>query len=139
MADGDDFNTKVITEFRENGGKVGGFFEGAPLLLLHHNGAKSGTERVNPLVYQQVDGSYAIFASAGGQPRDPQWFRNLVAHPEVTIEIGTSTLKATARVAEGDERDSIWTTQKERMANFAEYEKNAAPRVIPVVVLDPEA
>ena len=139
MADGDDFNTKVITEFRENGGKVGGFFEGAPLLLLHHNGAKSGTERVNPLVYQQVDGSYAIFASAGGQPRDPQWFRNLVAHPEVTIEVGTSTLKATARVAEGDERDSIWTTQKERMANFAEYEKNAAPRVIPVVVLDPEA
>jgi deazaflavin-dependent oxidoreductase (nitroreductase family) len=94
---------------------------------------------VNPLVYQQVDGSYAIFASAGGQPRDPQWFRNLVAHPEVTIEVGTSTLKATARVAEGDERDSIWTTQKERMANFAEYEKNAAPRVIPVVVLDPEA
>jgi deazaflavin-dependent oxidoreductase (nitroreductase family) len=139
VADGDDFNTKVITEFRENGGKVGGFFEGAPLLLLHHNGAKSGTERVNPLVYQQVDGSYAIFASAGGQPRDPQWFRNLVAHPEVTIEVGTSTLKATARVAEGDERDSIWTTQKERMANFAEYEKNAAPRVIPVVVLDPEA
>jgi deazaflavin-dependent oxidoreductase (nitroreductase family) len=139
VADGDDFNTKVITEFRENGGKVGGFFEGAPLLLLHHNGAKSGTERVNPLVYQQVDGSYAIFASAGGQPRDPQWFRNLVAHPEVTIEVGTSTLKATARVAEGAERDSIWTTQKERMANFAEYEKNAAPRVIPVVVLDPEA
>ena len=139
MADGDDFNGKVIAEFRENGGKVGGFFEGAPLLLLHHNGAKSGTERANPLVYQQVDDSYAIFASAGGQPRDPQWFRNLVAHPEVTIEIGTSTLKATARVAEGDERDSIWTTQKERMANFAEYEKNAAPRVIPVVVLDPEA
>jgi len=139
VADGDDFNGKVIAEFRENGGKVGGFFEGAPLLLLHHNGAKSGTERVNPLVYQQVDGSYAIFASAGGQPRDPQWFRNLVAHPEVTIEVGTSTLKATARVAEGDERHSIWTTQKERMANFAEYEKNAAPRVIPVVVLDPEA
>jgi len=139
VADGDDFNGKVIAEFRENGGKVGGFFEGAPLLLLHHNGAKSGTERVNPLVYQQVDDSYAIFASAGGQPRDPQWFRNLVAHPEVTIEVGTSTLKATARVAEGDERDSIWTTQKERMANFAEYEKNAAPRVIPVVVLDPEA
>jgi deazaflavin-dependent oxidoreductase (nitroreductase family) len=139
VADGDDFNGKVIAEFRENGGKVGGFFEGAPLLLLHHNGAKSGTERVNPLVYQQVDGSYAIFASAGGQPRDPQWFRNLVAHPEVTIEVGTSTLKATARVAEGAERDSIWTTQKERMANFAEYEKNAAPRVIPVVVLDPEA
>ena len=139
MADGDDFNGKVIEEFRANSGKVGGFFEGAPLLLLHHNGAKTGAERVNPLVYQQVDGSYAIFASAGGQPRDPQWFRNLVAHPEVTIEVGASTVKARARVAEGSERDSIWTTQKERMANFAEYEKNAAPRVIPVIVLDPEA
>lgn len=139
MADGDDFNGKVIEEFRANDGKVGGFFEGAPLLLLHHNGAKTGAERVNPLVYQQVGGSYAIFASAGGQPRDPQWFRNLVAHPEVTIEVGASTVKARARVAEGSERDSIWTTQKERMANFAEYEKNAAPRVIPVIVLDPEA
>ena len=139
MADGDDFNSKVIEEFRSNGGKVGGPFEGAPLLLLHHHGAKTGTERVNPLVYQQVGNSYAIFASAAGQPRDPQWFRNLVAHPDVTIEVGTSTVKARARVAEGSERDSIWTTQKERMANFAEYEKNAAPRVIPVIVLDPEA
>jgi deazaflavin-dependent oxidoreductase (nitroreductase family) len=139
VADGDDFNGKVIEEFRANDGKVGGFFEGAPLLLLHHNGAKTGAERVNPLVYQQVGGSYAIFASAGGQPRDPQWFRNLVAHPEVTIEVGASTVRARARVAEGSERDSIWTTQKERMANFAEYEKNAAPRVIPVIVLDPEA
>ena len=139
MADGDDFNGKVIEEFRANSGKVGGYFEGAPLLLLHHNGAKTGAERVNPLVYQQVGGSYAIFASAGGQPRDPQWFRNLVAHPEVTIEVGASTVKARARVAEGSERDSIWTTQKERMANFAEYEKSAAPRVIPVIVLDPEA
>jgi len=139
MADGDDFNGKVIEEFRANGGKVGGFFEGAPLLLLHHNGAKSGTERVNPLMYQQVDGGYAIFASAGGQPRDPQWFRNLVAHPGITIEEGTLTVKVRARVAEGGERDSIWATQKERFPQFAEYEKNAAPRVIPVVVLDPEA
>jgi len=139
VADGDDFNGKVIEEFRANGGKVGGFFEGAPLLLLHHNGAKTGAERVNPLVYQQVGSSYAIFASAAGRPRDPQWFRNLVAHPQVTIEVGTSTLTARARVAEGDERASIWTAQKERMANFAEYEKNAAPREIPVIMLDPEA
>jgi deazaflavin-dependent oxidoreductase (nitroreductase family) len=139
VADGDDFNGKVIEEFRANDGKVGGYFEGAPMLLLHHNGARTGAERVNPLVYQQVGGGYAIFASAGGQPRDPQWFRNLVAHPEVTIEVGASTVKARARVAEGSERDSIWTTQKERMANFAEYEKSAAPRVIPVIMLDPEA
>ncbi|HEY7882980.1 MAG TPA: nitroreductase/quinone reductase family protein [Streptosporangiaceae bacterium] len=139
MADGDDFNGKVISEFRANGGKVGGFFEGAPLLLLHHAGAKTGTERVNPLVYQQVGSCYAIFASAGGQPRDPQWFRNLVAHPEVTIEVGTSSVTARARVAEGGERAAIWATQKERMPNFADYEKTAAPREIPVVLLDPVA
>jgi len=139
VADGDDFNGKVIEEFRANGGKVGGFFEGAPMLLLHHNGAKTGTERVNPLMYQQVGGSYAIFASAGGGPRDPQWFRNLVAHPEVKLEVGTSTVQVRARVTEGDERASIWEAQKERYPQFAEYEKNTAPRVIPVIVLDPEA
>jgi deazaflavin-dependent oxidoreductase (nitroreductase family) len=139
MADGDDFNGKVIAEFRENDGKVGGFFAGAPLLLLHHAGAKTGTERVNPLVYQQVGGSYAVFASAGGQPRDPQWFRNLVAHPDVTIEVGTSSVKARARVAGTTERAAIWATQKERMPNFADYEKTAAPREIPVILLDPVA
>jgi deazaflavin-dependent oxidoreductase (nitroreductase family) len=139
MADGEDFNGKVIAEFRDNGGKVGGFFAGAPLLLLHHAGAKTGAERVNPLVYQQVGGSYAVFASAGGQPRDPQWFRNLVAHPDVTIEVGTSTVKARARVTDTAERAAIWATQKERMPNFADYEKNAAPREIPVILLDPVA
>jgi deazaflavin-dependent oxidoreductase (nitroreductase family) len=139
MADGDDFNAKVIAEFRANGGKVGGYFEGAPLLLLHHAGAKTGAERVNPLVYQRVGGCYAVFGSAGGQPRDPQWFRNLVARPDVTLEVGTSTVQARARVAEGAERASIWATQKERMPHFADYEKNAAPREIPVVLLDPVA
>ena len=87
MADGDDFNGKVIEEFRANGGKVGGFFQGQTMLLLHHAGAKTGTERVNPLIYQQVGDSYAIFGSAGGQPRDPQWFRNVVAHPDVSVEL----------------------------------------------------
>jgi len=139
MAGGDNFNGQVIEEFRANGGKVGGYFDGAPLLLLHHAGAKIGTERVNPLVYQQVGDSYAIFASAGGQPRDPQWFRNLVAHPDVTVEVGSTTVKARARVADPAERATIWTTQKERMSNFAEYEKSAAPREIPVVLLDPVA
>ena len=139
MADGDDFNGKVIEEFRANGGKVGGYFEGATLLLLHHNGAKTGTERVNPLVYQKVGDSYAIFGSAGGQPRDPQWFRNLLAHPDVTIEVGTTTARVRARVADPQEQAGIWATQKERMSNFAEYEKSAAPRVIPVILLDPVA
>ncbi len=139
MADGEDFNAKVIEEFRANGGKVGGYFEGAPLLLLHHTGAKTGTERVNPLVYQQVGGGYAIFASAGGAPSDPQWFRNLVAHPDAAAEVGTSTVKVRARVADPAERATIYATQKERMSNFADYEKSAAPREIPVVLLDPVA
>src|SRR5260370_41722419 len=107
MADGDDFNGKVIEEFRASEGKVGGFFQGAPLLLLHHAGAKTGTERVNPLIYQQVGDSYAIFGSAGGQPRDPHWFRNLVAHPDVSVELGTGTVKDRARVADQDERAPI--------------------------------
>jgi deazaflavin-dependent oxidoreductase (nitroreductase family) len=139
MADGDDFNGKIIAEFRANGGKAGGFFEGQPMLLLHHAGAKTGAERTNPLIYLQVGSCYAVFATAGGQPRDPQWFRNLIAHPDITVEVGTSTIKARARVADGDERAAIWATQKEHMPHFADYEKNAAPREIPVILLDPEA
>jgi deazaflavin-dependent oxidoreductase (nitroreductase family) len=139
MADGDDFNGKVIAEFRANGGKVGGYFEGAPLLLLHHNGAKTGAERVNPLVYQQVGDSYAIFASKGGAPGNPDWYHNLAAHPDATIEVGDRTVNVRARMADQAERAPIWATQKERMANFADYEKNAAPREIPVILLDPVA
>src|ERR1700730_16221314 len=104
MADGDDFNGKVISEFRANDGKVGGFFEGQPLLLLHHAGAKTGAERVNPLVYPQVGSGDATFATAGGPPPYPQWLPNLCAGPDVTIEVGTSTVGARARVAAGDER-----------------------------------
>ena len=90
-------------------------------------------------MYQQVGDGIAIFASAGGGPSNPQWFRNLVAHPDVTLEVGTSAVKARARVADGAERASIWATQKERMPHFADYEKNAAPREIPVILLDPVA
>jgi deazaflavin-dependent oxidoreductase (nitroreductase family) len=139
VADGDDFNGKVIEEFRANGGKVGGFFEGSTLLLLHHTGARTRAERVNPLVYQQVGDSFAIFGSFGGQPRDPQWFRNLVAHPDTTVEVGTATIPVRARVADSAERAPIWARQKEIAPNFAEYEKSAAPREIPVILLDPVA
>ena len=139
MADNDDFNEKVIKEFRENDGKVGGMFEGAPVVLLHHTGAKSGTERVSPLMYQQVGDSIAIFASKGGAPSNPDWYYNLAAHPDTTIEVGTKTLKVTARVANPDERDPIWEKQKELFPGFAEYETNAAPRQIPVILLDPVA
>ena len=132
-----DFNTKVIEEFRSNGGRVGGPFEGAPMILVHHRGARSGDERVNPLVYQPLGDSYAIFASAAGAPRHPDWYHNLVAHPETTAEVGERTVPVRARTAEGEERDRIWETQKAASPGFADYETKAAPRVIPVVVLDP--
>jgi deazaflavin-dependent oxidoreductase (nitroreductase family) len=139
VADGDDFNTKVIKEFRENGGKVGGPFEGAPVLLLHHTGAKSGTERVNPLMYQQVGDTIAIFASKGGAPSNPDWYYNLAANPDTTIELGAGTVKVSAREATPDERGPIWEKQKETYPQFAEYETTSAGRQIPVVLLEPEA
>ena len=97
-----DWNNKIIEEFRANKGKVGGPFEGAPLLLLHTVGARTGQERVNPMMYMPVDGGYAVFASKGGAPTNPDWYHNLLAHPKVTAEIGTGTVELIARVAEGD-------------------------------------
>jgi deazaflavin-dependent oxidoreductase (nitroreductase family) len=131
-----DWNSGIIEEFRTNEGKVGGRFEGAPMLLLHHKGAKTGTERVNPMVFQKVDNGYAVFASKGGAPTNPAWYHNLVANPDVEVEIGTDTIPVRARVAEGDERERIWTKQKERMPGFADYERNTT-RQIPVVILEP--
>jgi len=136
MAEMDDFNGKIITEFRENGGKVGGMFEGAPLLLLHTTGAKSGAERVNPMMFGRQGSDYTVFASKGGAPDNPAWYHNLVAHPDVTAEIGTETVRLTARVAAGEERDRIWTAWKERNPGFAEYEQKTS-RQIPVIVLQP--
>jgi deazaflavin-dependent oxidoreductase (nitroreductase family) len=132
-----DFNQSVVDEFRANGGKAGGPFEGFPLVLVHHTGAKSGTKRVNPLVYQRLDdNSVAIFASKGGAPTNPDWFHNLVANPNTSIEIGTERYDVTARVASPEERQRIWDAQKKAFPNFAEYEKTAGGREIPVVVLD---
>jgi deazaflavin-dependent oxidoreductase (nitroreductase family) len=130
-----DWNDKVIAEFRANGGKVGGNFAGAPLLLLHSTGAKSGQERVSPLVYQQVGSDVAIFASKGGAPTNPDWFHNVKAHPEVTVEIGTDTVPMRARVADDVEREPIWARQKDVMPGFADYEA-ATERTIPVVLLE---
>jgi len=132
-----DFNRQIIEEFRANEGKVGGPFATTPLLLLHHTGAKSGTERVNPLAYQRLDGdTVAVFASKGGAPTNPDWFYNLVANPEARIEIGTDAYDVLARVATDDERDRIWEAQKRAKPNFADYEKKTGGRVIPVVVLE---
>lgn len=134
-----DFNQKIIEEFRTNEGRVGGPFEGHTLLLLHHRGAKSGQKRVSPLATQVLDGKgWAVFASKGGAPDNPDWFHNLRTHPEVEIEFGTGTHKVRARVVSGDEREQIWTRQKEVMPGFADYEvKTSGIREIPVVVLEP--
>ncbi|MGE3619726.1 MAG: nitroreductase family deazaflavin-dependent oxidoreductase [Acidimicrobiia bacterium] len=131
-----DWNSAVIEEFRANGGKVGGPFEGAPMLLLHTTGARSGQDRVSPMMYQDLGGPVAVFASKGGAPTNPDWYRNLVADPEVTAEIGTGTRGFRARTATGDERERIWTKQKQDHPGFAEYEAKTT-REIPVVVLDP--
>lgn len=136
MAAMNDFNQQVIAEFRENGGVVGGPFQGAPMVLVHHRGAKSGTSRVSPLVYQAVDGGYAVFASKGGAPDNPDWYHNLLANPDTEIEVGDAVIAVTARVAEGDERERIWTKQKADFPNFAEYEASTS-RTIPVVILEP--
>ncbi len=106
------------------------------MLILHTTGRKSGQERLNPLVYQALDNGWAVFASKAGAPTHPDWYHNLVADPDVTIEVGTDTLEVQARVAEGDERERIWSTQKATMPNFAEYEQSAGDRIIPVIVLE---
>jgi deazaflavin-dependent oxidoreductase (nitroreductase family) len=129
------WNQGIVEEFRANGGRVGGNFQGAPLLLLHTVGAHSGTERVNPLMYQDLGGSVAVFATRGGAPTNPDWYHNLVANPEVTAEIGTETRRLRARTATGAERDRIWTKQKRDYRGFAEYEAQT-DRVIPVVILE---
>jgi deazaflavin-dependent oxidoreductase (nitroreductase family) len=130
-----DWNDKVIAEFRANQGRVGGQFEGAPLLLLHSTGAKSGQERVNPVMYQAVGNGFAVFASKAGADANPDWYHNLRAHPQARIEVGTQTLDVTARVLDADEREPIWEEQKARYPGFADYESKT-DRVIPVVMLD---
>jgi deazaflavin-dependent oxidoreductase (nitroreductase family) len=131
-----DFNAKIIDEFRSNEGRVGGMFDGMSLLLLHHTGAKSGKSRINPLAYQSDDGRYVIFASKAGAPTNPDWYHNLKTHPNVTIEVGTSTIEVVASEATGEERERLFRTQAKRIPQFAEYEKRAG-RVIPVMVLTP--
>jgi deazaflavin-dependent oxidoreductase (nitroreductase family) len=136
MAEPNDWNAKIIQEFRANGGRVGGNFEGAPLLLLHTTGAKTGQERVNPMMYRKIDGGYAVFASKAAAPTNPDWYHNLVANPSVQAEIGTTTVALTARVANDAEREPIWAAQKAEYPGFADYEKRTT-RQIPVVILEP--
>lgn len=132
------WNDKIIEEFRANEGRVGGDFVGAPLLLLASTGVKTGTERVSPMMYRDVGGAYAVFASTAGAPTNPAWFHNLVANPGATIEVGTQNLAVTARVTSGDERSTIWQQQKADYPGFAAYEGRTT-REIPVVILEPVA
>jgi deazaflavin-dependent oxidoreductase (nitroreductase family) len=132
-----DYNAKVIEEFRANEGRVGGPFDGMDMLLLHHTGARSGIERINPLAYRQDGERYVVFASKAGAPEDPAWFHNLVANPQARIEVGTDEFAVLAEEAHGEERDRLYREQSEDRPQFREYEQKT-DRVIPVVLLTPE-
>jgi deazaflavin-dependent oxidoreductase (nitroreductase family) len=127
-------NQSVIQEFRENGGQVGGPWEGRDLLLLTTSGRKSGRPRTTPVAYTRDGDRLLVYASKGGAPEDPDWFRNLVADPEVTVEVGPGRYAATAVPLEGEERDRLWAEHTARWPHFADYQAKAG-RLIPVVAL----
>jgi len=129
------WNQSIIDEFRANAGKVAGPFEGAPMVLLTSTGAKSGAPRVSPLMYLPNGDDIVIFASKGGAPTHPDWYYNLLANPNASAEVGAETLAVKARVAEGDEREDLWSRQKTAYPQFQGYE-DGTDRVIPVVVLE---
>lgn len=136
-----DFNAQVIADFKQHGGKPGGYFKNAPVLLLYSVGAKSGQERLQPLMYlqQEADGAIYIFASYGGADKNPAWFHNLVAHPDVDIEIGDGAtitrIPVHARVLDEPERTAIYAEQARRFPQFAGYEEKTSREAIPVVEL----
>jgi deazaflavin-dependent oxidoreductase (nitroreductase family) len=132
-----DWNQQVIEELRANGGNAPSM-GGATLLILHTIGAKSGQERLSPLLYRERGDDLVIFASYAGAPVNPAWFHNLVAHPDVTVEIGGETRSVRARVAEPEERNELWEWNKEDYETFADYESKT-DRTIPVVILEPAA
>ena len=138
MADVNDWNAKIIAEFRANGGKVGGQFEGAPLLLLTTTGAKSGLARTSPMMYLPDGDRLVVFASKAGAPTNPDWYHNLVANPSATVEVGSETFEVEAQVTTGAERDALYARQADLYPGFAEYEAKT-DRVIPVVALTRKA
>ena len=140
MADANDWNQGIITEFRANEGRVGGPFAGAPMILVHHVGRTSGKQYTTPLVYlpqgEGGDDSMYIFASKGGAPTNPDWYGNLIAAGEATVEVGTTTFVVTVAGVAGDERDRIFAKQVERMPGFGDYAKQTEGiRTIPVLRL----
>jgi deazaflavin-dependent oxidoreductase (nitroreductase family) len=131
-----DWNAQIIEEFHANEGRVGGYFEGASMLLLHTVGRNSGRARVNPLVYLPDGDRYIVFATKGGAPTHPDWYRNLMASPDVEVEVGTATIPVRAREIQDDaERESLYARQVERRPGFAEYPAKAKRR-IPVIALE---
>jgi deazaflavin-dependent oxidoreductase (nitroreductase family) len=127
-----DWNTGVIAEFRKNHGKVGGQFEGAPLLLINHKGAHTGKSRTNPVMYLKDGHRYIVFASKGGAPTNPDWYHNLKAHPDVTIEVGNETIDVHADEITGQERDKIYKRQASLYPQFAQYQSKTK-RTIPII------
>jgi deazaflavin-dependent oxidoreductase (nitroreductase family) len=141
MSNPNNWNEKVIADFRAHDGRVGGPFEGAPMVLVHHRGRRTGHEYVNPMMYlaaERGDGSIYVFASKGGAPTNPDWYYNLTAAGKGSVEIGTGTFPVTVRELHGEEHDRIYAEQASRYPGFAEYaEKTAGVRTIPVLELTP--
>jgi deazaflavin-dependent oxidoreductase (nitroreductase family) len=139
MAEATDWNSRIIEEFRANAGRVGGNFEGAPMVLLHHRGRKSGREYVNPTMYlpdETRDDVLYVFASKAGAPSHPDWYYNLTTQGEASIELGTESYRVTVRELTGDERDRVYAEQARRYPGFAEYaERTEGIRTIPVLEL----
>jgi deazaflavin-dependent oxidoreductase (nitroreductase family) len=130
-----DFNQRIIEEFRANAGRVGGPFEGTPILLLTTIGARSGHARTTPVAYMPDDERMVIFASRGGAPKNPGWYHNLLANPVVTVEVGGDKFEAKATVTSGEERRRLFARQAERIPQFAEYQRKTT-RQIPVIALE---
>jgi deazaflavin-dependent oxidoreductase (nitroreductase family) len=137
VPDMNEFNRAIIEEFRANGGKVGGPFEGAPVLLLTSTGAKSGERRTTPLMYMSDGERMVIFASKGGAPTNPAWYHNLRANPSATVEVGGDAVDVAAAVTSGEERERLFNRQAELYPQFAEYAEKTT-REIPVVALSPQ-
>lgn len=137
VTDEEDFNRRNIAEFRANHGRLGGQFEGAPVLLLHSTGKRSGEERVNPMMYMADGERYLVFASAAGRDQNPAWYWNLIANPDASIELGDDTIDVHAVELQGAERDAIYATQADRYPGFAEYQRKTT-RTIPVLALIPK-
>jgi deazaflavin-dependent oxidoreductase (nitroreductase family) len=130
------WNRKTIDEFRTNGGKVGGMFDGKTLLLLHTKGAKSWQERINPVAYVRDGERFVVIASKGGAPTNPDWYYNVFATPDLTVEVGTETFRVHATVAEEPERTRLYNKMVEMMPAFDDYRRKTT-RKIPVIVLMP--